>query len=341
MAKELLDKPILVLDGGLGTTLEDEHGIKFSFKTPLWSSHLLIENTSTLRKVQQDFASAGADIILTATYQSSFDGFENTKMSNKDDDSIGLEEARKYMLSAVDLAREAFVGRPGLVALSLGAYGATMIPSTEYSGAYGPMNGDDLFKFHMDRISTFQDNQKAWQEIDLVAFETLPRIDEVRAVVNVMQTTANKPYWISCVFPNDDRCLPDGTTIDELIESLLLPPKGGARHHHQPWAIGINCTKIHKISKLINAFENTSKRSSLDLPRLVLYPDGAGNQVYDTKLQQWVGDNSDQKPWDLQMADIIQEVTQRGAWKGIVVGGCCKTTPYHIQQLRKRVDALK
>ncbi|KAL6243084.1 AdoMet-homocysteine methyltransferase [Rhinocladiella similis] len=332
MAKELLDKRILVLDGGLGTTLEDEHGVKFSSKTPLWSSHLLVENTSTLKKVQHDFANAGADVILTATYQSSFDGFTSTKIPNKG--RIGLEEAKRYMLSAVDLAREAFHGRPGLVALSLGAYGATMIPSTEYSGAYGSMTEKDLFDFHMNRILTFKESQK-WEEIDLVAFETLPRIDEVRAVSKVMQRLTDKPYWISCVFPNDDQKLPDGTNIDELIRTLFSK---GAR---PPWAIGFNCTKIHKVAGVISAFENTSRQLSIGLPRLVVYPDGAGNQVYDTKLQQWVGDNSDQKPWEVQVADIIQEVAQRGSWKGFVLGGCCKTTPYHIQKLRTRLDALK
>ncbi|KIW09835.1 hypothetical protein PV08_11936 [Exophiala spinifera] len=333
MAKELLEKPLLVLDGGLGTTLEDEHGVKFSSATPLWSSHLLVENTPTLKTVQQDFASAGADIILTATYQCSFEGFKNTKLAHKDG-GIELEEAKTYMLSAVDVAREAFRGRRGLVALSLGAYGATMVPSTEYSGAYGSMTENDLFNFHMQRISAFKESPK-WEEIDVVAFETLPRIDEVRAVVEVMQQVTDKPYWVSCVFPNDDQKLPDGTTVDELVKTIF--PKGA----RQPWAIGLNCTKIHKVGGLISAFEKASAQLSLDLPRLVVYPDGAGNQVYDTKLQKWVGDNSDQKPWDVQLADILQEVTQRGAWKGIVVGGCCKTTPYHIRQLKTRLEEIK
>ncbi|KAK5241213.1 AdoMet-homocysteine methyltransferase, partial [Exophiala xenobiotica] len=169
MAVNLLDKDILLLDGGLGTTLEDEHGVKFSSETPLWSSHLLVENTPTLKAVQHDFAEAGADIIITATYQASFGGFKNTKTI--DETGIDKEEARGYMLSAVRIARDVFDGRPGLVALSLGAYGATMIPSTEYSGAYGAMTEEDLYNFHMDRISTFTSSEE-WKEIDLVAFET-------------------------------------------------------------------------------------------------------------------------------------------------------------------------
>ena len=78
MAEELFQQPILLLDGGLGTTLEEEHGVQFSSATPLWSSHLLMSAPETLLEVQENFARAGADILLTATYQASFQGFRMT-----------------------------------------------------------------------------------------------------------------------------------------------------------------------------------------------------------------------------------------------------------------------
>lgn len=330
MRDNLLKKEVLLLDGGLGTTLEDEHVVKFSSETPLWSSHLLVENTSTLEAVQRDFADAGSDILLTATYQASFHGFRNTNIATKD--SIDAEDAKGYMLSAVKIARQAFNGRPGLVALSLGAYGATMVPSTEYSGEYGTMTEEDLYKFHSERVSTFTDSNE-WKEIDLVAFETLPRIDEVRVARRVMREVRDRQYWISCVFPNDDQKLPDGSSIEEVVAAML-------EGERPPLAIGINCTKIHKVSGLIRKYETAARRLSLDLPRLVFYPDGAGRKVYDTTLQQWVGDDSDSKPWHDQMFDLVREVKQRGAWKGIIVGGCCKTTPGHIRSLRNRLHTL-
>lgn len=330
MANPLLDRHILLLDGGLGTTLEDEQGVKFSTQTPLWSSHLLVENPALLQTVQRDFANAGADVLLTATYQASFHGFQNTKTSSHD----GIEpgEAKKYMLSAVNIARNAFSGRPGLVALSLGAYGATTVPSTEYSGDYGQIKEEDLFKFHMERISTFA-NSEAWSNIDLVAFETLPRIVEVRATRRVMQTITDREYWVSCVFPNEDDRLPDGTNVEELVTVMV-------QGERKPFAIGINCTKIHKVAALVRRFEDAAKAIPVELPRLVMYPDGAGRKVYDTQRQQWVGDDSDSNPWHEQVSEIVNEIRHRGAWKGIIVGGCCKTTPGHIAKLRKRLDAL-
>ena len=96
MAEELFQQPILLLDGGLGTTLEEEHGVQFSSATPLWSSHLLLSAPETLLEVQENFARAGADIILTATYQASFQGFRMTsqgpKERHRDGFSIALQE---------------------------------------------------------------------------------------------------------------------------------------------------------------------------------------------------------------------------------------------------------
>ena len=135
---------VLLLDGGLGTTLEDEHNVKFSSEeTPLWSSHLLISSQETLLKVQTDFATAGADIIITATYQASYEGMARTPaISHWDHKNLGINsEAQALLTSAVSISKAAVdaAGRPGLVALSLGAYGATMIPSQEYTGEYGRM----------------------------------------------------------------------------------------------------------------------------------------------------------------------------------------------------------
>lgn len=133
------------------------------------------------------------------------------------------------MRSAVAIARSAFkeAGRShGIVALSLGSYGATMIPSQEYTGSYPPelANIDGLYKFHMDRILCFfEDN--TWNDINIVAFETLPRLEEIEAVRLVMgkletKLKTRKRFWISCVFP-EDGILPDGSTIPAVLEAML------------------------------------------------------------------------------------------------------------------------
>jgi homocysteine S-methyltransferase len=104
-----------------------------------------------------------------------------------------------------------------------------MVPSQEYSGAY-PAEMDawkGLYDFHLERIMTFVCRDATWAKVDVVAFETLPVVREVRAVREVMKTLQDsglRPnFWISCVFPNDDLKLPDGTTVEELVHCLLSP----------------------------------------------------------------------------------------------------------------------
>ena len=333
----LLEKPILLLDGGLGTTLEDQYGIVFSSDTPLWSSHLLISSPSTLKRAHSVFAIAGADIVLTATYQASFEGFSKTHVKG-----IGVEraQAEQHMLSAVSIARSALTSKTGLVALSCGAYGATMVPSTEYSGEYGPMTGSDLETFHSGRLLLFLDNPEVWNDIDLIAFETLPRLDEIQAVRQVAASIPldkRKPYWISLVFPGSNDSLPDGTSIAQAVTAML-----STEHENVPFAIGINCTKVHKLHHLIIQFERAILDAGLAPPTLVLYPDGAGGQVYSTAQQKWLDvDLTHQaaaRPWHEHVAQSVREAQDRHIWRSIIVGGCCKTTPEHIARLRQSLE---
>ncbi|KAL8737508.1 MAG: hypothetical protein Q9181_001608 [Wetmoreana brouardii] len=376
--------PIRFLDAGLGTTLESPpHNAKFQADSSLWSSDFLITSPDTLSQVHNAFVDAGADILLTATYQASLEGFAATRKSQwtkfnsdsyketggstsagkpeaKEGDTYGFEEAAAYMRKAVPLAKQAIASKhPNMfkstskgVALSLGAYGATMQPSTEYSGEYEPGNMrtvQGLADWHERRLRIFQDDTATWDEVDYVSFETLPVLQEVQAVRKVMSKYNSvdhpKPWWISCVFPNDDLTLPDGSPVSAVAEAMLeTSDSGGAR----PWGIGINCTDIKKLNSLILQYESSAEKvlgrdsTREQWPWLVNYPDGAQGSVYNTETKQWEIDpemkaKGPQRPWHEELAEIVTETAERGRWKGILVGGCCKTTPDSIRQLRSRL----
>ena len=107
----------------------------------------------------------------------------------------------------------------------------------------------------------------------------------------------------------------------------------------------MNCTKVSKLRDLILRFEEAATKLNLQgLPRLVIYPDGAQNLVYNTTTKQWVHssgvkDATSTPLWHEEMASIVSEVQQRGKWSGILVGGCCKTRPEHIAKLRHILPA--
>jgi len=282
---------IQILDGGLGTSLQDQYGVSFdSTNTPLWSSHMLVSDPTTLRVCQADFVNAGVDILLTATYQVSPSGFALTKTA-KHPNGIPIEAVGGYLRTAVEVAERAKGSSSTKIALSLGPYGACMIPGQEYSGAYDAAHDSEeaLYRWHLDRLRLFIEAEGGLAgRVQYVAFETLPRLDEVRAVRRAFKDSGiTVPFWIACVFPREDELLPDGGSVEQVVNAAVGPLDGA-----MPWGIGINCTKVHKLDGLIDKFgacvsEAIAGGQLSAAPTLVLYPDGTNGEVYNTTTQVW------------------------------------------------------
>ncbi|OJJ51794.1 hypothetical protein ASPZODRAFT_149001 [Penicilliopsis zonata CBS 506.65] len=355
--------PVLLLDGGLGTTLEADHGIRFSPATPLWSSHLLITNPSVLRAVHAAFAASGADIVMTGTYQASIEGFLNT------DAAITPAQATGYMRAAVDLAREAFPpSHAARVALSLGPYGAVMHPvSAEYAGDYpAPMDEIPALRdWHAARLRLFaQDTEThSWDKVEFVALETVKRVYEVTAIraavgdvfASLPSAEDRKKWWVCGVFPTDQvdeeqvrrwiRASLENTTANG-EDSCPLP---------RPWGVGLNCTRIENVPRIMEIMEEEVTRmvqegtfvdewqaSATGRPWLVVYPDGTQGERYDPSTKQWVKrDVADTvtRPWEDVFWETVQAARQRGLWEGVMIGGCCRTGPKDIAALRRKIDS--
>ncbi|KAK4214789.1 homocysteine S-methyltransferase [Rhypophila decipiens] len=377
MTNKAAPVPILFLDGGLGTSLEDKYHITFSTDTPLWSSHLLLSQSESdglpiLRKCQADFALAGADIILTATYQASLEAFRASGVTCRQ------EVVSKYVSEAVKSAADAASitadrrnvenkdgttekvpgVRRGGVALAIGPYGATMIPSAEYSGKYDEQHDqvETLTEWHWERFNALFAplEDELLDRLDYIAFETVPRVDEILAVRRVMDRVkmalpnsrlANLPVWISCLYPGEGNTLPDGSSVDEVFEALLGNTGAAEGIRTMPWGIGINCTKVAKLPSLVKQYEEAvrGRVESGDLsdwPSLVVYPDGTNGEVYNTETKKWeVPDGADvpKTPWETQLAAVVRSADGTGQWRSILVGGCCKTTDRDIKELRATV----
>lgn len=348
--------PVQFLDGGLGTSLEDRFNVRFTDTTPLWSSHLLLSDHNTLKMCQRDFAEVPVDILLTATYQVSVEGFQNTR-TDSFPNGISRAEIPQFLDLAVSIA-EQVKHSATKIALSLGPYGAIMAPSQEYTARYDGEHDsvEKLFCWHADRMSLFSNVPRLENRVDFVAFETVPRLDEILAIRKLTTLPASQsadaaatgplgriPYWISCIFPGKGRALPDGSSVDQVIRALL-----SLEHSNDPpWGIGINCTKIAELPQLVRAYEAGVRRLEEDghlraWPSLLLYPDGTNGEVYDTATKTWkqpagsqetIGESS----WEQQLSDIVAQARNCGCWRSIVVGGCCKATHMDISRLRAHV----
>jgi homocysteine S-methyltransferase len=283
---------VRILDGGLGTSLQDQHGVTFDSSTPLWASHLLVSDPTTLLACQRDFVTAGSDVLLTATYQVSIEGFARTK-TPEFPDGIPRPAIGKYLRTALATAEQARAcSSAAKIALSLGPYGACMIPGQEYSGRYDAEHDSEetLFQWHLERLRLFLEaDEKLAERVQYVAFETLPRLDEIRAVRRAIRAAGlDVPFWVACVFPGEEATLPDGSSIGQVVQAALAEMDGAA----VPWGVGINCTKIYKLDGLVREFGEEVARAVGKgqvgaVPSLVLYPDGTNGEVYNTTTQTW------------------------------------------------------
>ncbi len=74
---------MIKLDGGLSTALEN-NGNKLS--TSLWTGELIRSNPAEIAKAHLDFINAGAQIIITSSYQLSYPGCSARGWSEQETD---------------------------------------------------------------------------------------------------------------------------------------------------------------------------------------------------------------------------------------------------------------
>ena len=292
-----------ILDGGLASELEARG---HDLNDPLWSARLLIEEPEAIQAVHETYLAAGADCIITASYQATVPGF----LARGQD----LAGARALLRRSVELgmaARDAYWGdgnghtgrlRP-LVAASIGPYGAFLADGSEYDGRYG-LSRAELREFHAERWLLL-----AASDADLLACETIPSFLELQALTDLL-AGGQKWAWFSfsCA---DERHLHDGTPILDCVEWLAA--------YERVAAVGINCTAPHLIPELVRRVSEATDRP------VIVYPN-SGEQ-YDPATKRWYG--------TAEPADFAQASCQWRDLGASVIGGCCRTGPDHIRLIRE------
>jgi len=302
---------VLVLDGGLATELERRG---HSLDDPLWSARLLVDDPEAIVSVHRDYLEAGADAVVSASYQATPRGFVER----------GLTEAQadRLLLVSVDLARrardafwdEAHPGRlKPLVAASIGPYGAYLANGAEYTGDYG-LSETALVEFHRRRWHVLAESQA-----DLFACETIPSKVETAALVRLLSETPDVLAWVSFSC-RDGKHVSDGTAIEEAA--------GVVTGHPQVVAVGVNCTAPRYVRELIERV-----RSVTDKP-VVTYPNSG--EGYDAASRTWQGEPSAQQAKSDPEGLSALCLDWRGAGARLI-GGCCRTGPEHIRRMRARL----
>lgn len=289
----------LILDGGLATELERRGA---DLKTKLWSARLLVDNPDLILTVHQDFLEAGADIIISASYQASFPGFAEAGI-----DHVTAEHLIRRSVQLACSARDNFWESPAahgrlrpLVAASIGPYGACLADGSEYHGRYG-LARKALMAFHKPRMKVLA-NTRA----DLLAIETIPSQLEAEVLLELLEDFPGTEAWLSFSC-RDNRHVAHGEKFADCAAMVSS--------HPQIVAVGVNCTRPEFVTGLLR------KAKNVQTP-LVAYPNSGEN--WDAETRNWTGQGSG--------------LDQAGEWQNAgarLIGGCCRVGVNEISGLRK------
>ncbi|NRD80014.1 homocysteine S-methyltransferase [Bacillus sp. BRMEA1] len=295
---------IMLLDGALATELES-HGCNLD--DPLWSARVLLENPELIYQVHYDYFCAGADCAITASYQATIDGF-----SARGIEKIEALELIKQTVLLARRARDDFWkentqhNRPKpLVAASVGPYGAYLADGSEYVGNYG-VTDERLVEFHRSRIAALIE-----AGADLLAFETIPSLQEAKVLSSLLREFPEAYAWLSFSLKNEKE-ISDGTKLTECAQVF--------EEYKQISAIGLNCAPVTYVTNAIRELSaNTSKP-------ILVYPNSG--ETYNPETKTWHGQ---------ELCDSFKLQSEEWYQAGArLIGGCCRTSPHHIEELSKR-----
>ena len=268
---ELMAEGPVVIDGGLSTQLE---AMGWDARDPLWTARALIDDPASVMGAHRAFIDAGAQVVITASYQVSRSGFRSAGLRDADADA-----ALRASVHAARAAGDAFI------AASVGPYGAITHDGAEYRGRYG-ISIDELARFHAERLAVLVEEGP-----DLLAIETIPDADEASAILQALDDVPGVPAWLAFTAADDER-LWAGQAVEDAVARIV--------GHPSVVAVGINCTAPEHVSGLIGRI-----RSACELP-IIVYPNAGG--VWDAATGRW------RRVPEASLAARAVDWTGAGAW---------------------------
>ncbi|KAF0817036.1 5-methyltetrahydrofolate--homocysteine methyltransferase [Bacillus sp. ZZV12-4809] len=303
--QEQLKKKILIMDGAMGTMLQRANLSADDFGGEEYegcNEYLNVTAPSVIEHIHLEYLKAGADIIETNTF-----GATSIVLADYD-----LEE-KAYELNkiAVEIAREATdrMSTPEWPRYVAGAMG----PTTKTLSVTGGSTFEDM-------IAAYEEQARGLIEggADLLLLETSQDMLNVKAGFIGIEKASEKtgiklPLIVSGTIE------PMGTTLaGQSIEAFYI-----SLEHMQPLAVGLNCaTGPEFMQDHIRSLSGLASTAVSCYPNAGL-PDEEG-QYHETPES---------------LASKLEGFAKEG-WLNIV-GGCCGTTPEHIQSIAESVKNYK
>lgn len=272
---QLLKNKFVFLDGAMGTELQ-ARGLKLggvpeilNFTHPEW-----------IEDIHKTYISAGANIIYTNTFGANRYKLEET---NKTTEEVITE--------AIKIAKSACKGTDTLVALDIGPIGQLLEPT-------GSLSFEEAYDIFKEQII-------AGKDADVIVFETMTDLYEIKAAVLAAKENSSKPVLCTMTFEQNLR-----TFTGCSISSMAMTLQGLGVD-----ALGLNCSLGPK--ELLPVVKELVKWTSI--PVIVKPNAGLPNpetNTYDISPQEF--------------SDYMIELSKLGVK---IFGGCCGTTPKFIKSL--------
>ena len=318
--KEALSRRILILDGAMGTMIQgyqltdaDYRGERFAdWPHDIKGNNDLLSLTKPelISEIHEKYLMAGADIIETNTF--------NAQRISLADYHMG-DLTREINLASVRLARAAAEKhstpeKPRYVVGILGPTSktASLSPEVNDPGARN-ISFDQLVEAYSEQIDALMEGGVDLLMVETI-FDTLNAKAALFAIEQYFEGRENKPpIMISGTITDASGRTLSGQTTEAFWNSVK---------HVKPFSVGLNCALgpkqmrafVSELSRVANCLVSSHPNAGL--------PNAFGK--YDETPQQ--------------MAEAVREWGTSGFLN--ILGGCCGTTPPHVQAMAQAVADL-
>ena len=301
--EELSEKRVLILDGGMGTMVQ-QYGMKGC------SDELNITRPEVISDIHRRYLTAGADIITTNTFSS-----QAVSLA----DYGWQERVREFNLSAARIARQvadAFTftnpEKPRYVAGSVGPTNKCVSFGT---AGCAPLGTEVLQKAYAEQIEALLDGG-----VDILLIETIFDLENayyaLRAAEDVMSSRGVRlPIMLSFAQVNVSGMNMNGQDVFTFIEKNT--------RKFEIFSVGVNCTSEPAV--IADVVMEMAQRFSC---RISIYGNAGIPDAHGRYLQ--TPESFARQNWRLIDAHAVN-----------VVGGCCGTTDSHIAALTSLVEPFE
>ncbi|HML56935.1 MAG TPA: homocysteine S-methyltransferase family protein [Ferruginibacter sp.] len=321
--RECLQERILIIDGAMGTMIQQHKPTEETYRGERFKNwHTDVKGNNDLLSITQpdmiegihrQYLEAGADIIETNT-------FSSTSVAQADYDMQEL--AYELNVASAQCARraaDAFTqqnpDKPRFVAGAIGPLNKTLSLSPDVNNpGYRAVSFDEVVTAYTEQIKGLTDGG-----VDILLIETIfDTLNAKAAIFAAKEFFRNNhlpelPIMISGTITDASGRTLSGQTLEAFYISVM---------HANPLSVGLNCAlgaeqmrpHIEELSQIASCFTSAYPNAGL--------PNAFGEY--------------DEQPH--QTAHIIESWAKEGFLN--IVGGCCGTTPAHIQHIAQSVAAF-